>query len=234
MTDYKITGDNLVIEKNSNVLLGPISFELINSNFIIVLGQNGAGKTSLLRLLHGLDYPKNGSLTWEPHIKIEEQSFVFQSPVILRRNVLENVLYPLILKGVPRPTAILQAKDWLDKTSLTQKAYEPALSLSGGERQRMVIARALISKPKILFLDEPTVNLDGESKLQIENLLKQAVSNDTKIIMATHDLGQAKRLGDVVLFLHNGKIIETSSVKTFFNKPQTVEALTFLRGDILR
>jgi tungstate transport system ATP-binding protein len=98
----------------------------------------------------------------------------------------------------------------------------------------MVIARALISKPKILFLDEPTVNLDGESKLQIENLLKQAVSNDTKIIMATHDLGQAKRLGDVVLFLHNGKIIETSSVKTFFNKPQTVEALTFLRGDILR
>ena len=234
MTDYKITGDNLVIEKNSNVLLGPISFELINSNFIIVLGQNGAGKTSFLRLLHGLDYPKNGSLTWEPHIKIEEQSFVFQSPVILRRNVLENVLYPLILKGVPRPTAILQAKDWLDKTSLTQKAYEPALSLSGGERQRMVIARSLISKPKILFLDEPTVNLDGESKLQIENLLKQAVSNDTKIIMATHDLGQAKRLGDEVSFLHNGNIIETSSAKTFFNKPQTVEALTFLRGDILR
>jgi tungstate transport system ATP-binding protein len=234
MTDYKITGVNLVIEKNSNVLLGPMSFELSNSNFIILLGQNGAGKTSLLRLLHGLDYPKSGSLTWEPLIKIEEQSFVFQSPVILRRNVLENVLYPLILKGVPRPTAILQAKDWLDKTSLTQKAYEPALSLSGGERQRMVIARALISKPKILFLDEPTVNLDGESKLQIENLLKQAVSNDTKIIMATHDLGQAKRLGDVVLFLHNGKIIETSSVKTFFNKPQTVEALTFLRGDILR
>ena len=234
MTDYKITGVNLVIEKNSNVLLGPMSFELSNSNFIILLGQNGAGKTSLLRLLHGLDYPKSGSLTWEPLIKIEEQSFVFQSPVILRRNVLENVLYPLILKGVPRPTAILQAKDWLDKTSLTQKAYEPALSLSGGERQRMVIARSLISKPKILFLDEPTVNLDGESKLQIENLLKQAVSNDTKIIMATHDLGQAKRLGDVVLFLHNGKIIETSSVKTFFNKPQTVEALTFLRGDILR
>ena len=234
MTDYKITGVNLVIEKNSNVLLGPMSFELSNSNFIILLGQNGAGKTSLLRLLHGLDYPKSGSLTWEPLIKIEEQSFVFQSPVILRRNVLENVLYPLILKGVPRPTAILQAKDWLDKTSLTQKAYEPALSLSGGERQRMVIARALISKPKILFLDEPTVNLDGESKLQIENLLKQAVSNDTKIIMATHDLGQAKRLGDVVLFLHNGKIIETSCVKTFFNKPQTVEALTFLRGDILR
>ncbi|MDG2097321.1 MAG: ATP-binding cassette domain-containing protein [Paracoccaceae bacterium] len=234
MTDYKITGVNLVIEKNSNVLLGPMSFELSNSNFIILLGQNGAGKTSLLRLLHGLDYPKSGSLTWEPLIKIEEQSFVFQSPVILRRNVLENVLYPLILKGVPRPTAILQAKDWLDKTSLTQKASEPALSLSGGERQRMVIARALISKPKILFLDEPTVNLDGESKLQIENLLKQAVSNDTKIIMATHDLGQAKRLGDVVLFLHNGKIIETSSVKTFFNKPQTVEALTFLRGDILR
>jgi len=234
MTDYKITGVNLVIEKNSNVLLGPMSFELSNSNFIILLGQNGAGKTSLLRLLHGLDYPKSGSLTWEPLIKIEEQSFVFQSPVILRRNVLENVLYPLILKGVPRPTAILQAKDWLDKTSLTQKASEPALSLSGGERQRMVIARALISKPKILFLDEPTVNLDGESKLQIENLLKQAVSNDTKIIMATHDLGQAKRLGDEVLFMHNGKIIETSSVKTFFNKPQTVEALTFLRGDILR
>ncbi len=234
MIDFKIKGANLLIKKSSSLLLGPMSFELVNLSFMILLGQNGAGKTSLLRLLHGLDSPESGSLVWEPKIKVEDQSFVFQSPIILRRNVLENVFYPLILRGVSKSDAISIAKEWLEKIFLIQKAYEPALSLSGGERQRMVIARALISKPKILFLDEPTVNLDGESKLQIENLLQQALRDGTKIIMATHDLGQAKRLGEHILFLHNGKVVETTSVKSFFSEPQTDEALTFVRGDILR
>ena len=234
MIDFKIKGANLLIKKSSSLLLGPMSFELVNLSFMILLGQNGAGKTSLLRLLHGLDSPESGSLVWEPKIKVEDQSFVFQSPIILRRNVLENVFYPLILRGVSKSDAISIAKEWLKKIFLIQKAYEPALSLSGGERQRMVIARALISKPKILFLDEPTVNLDGESKLQIENLLKQALRDGTKIIMATHDLGQAKRLGEHILFLHNGKVVETTSVNSFFSEPQTDEALTFVRGGILR
>jgi len=234
MIDFKIKGANLLIKKSSSLLLGPMSFELVNLSFMILLGQNGAGKTSLLRLLHGLDSPESGSLVWEPKIKVEDQSFVFQSPIILRRNVLENVFYPLILRGVSKSDAISIAKEWLEKIFLIQKAYEPALSLSGGERQRMVIARALISKPKILFLDEPTVNLDGESKLQIENLLKQALRDGTKIIMATHDLGQAKRLGEHILFLHNGKVVETTSVNSFFSEPQTDEALTFVRGGILR
>ena len=234
MIDFKIKGANLLIKKSSSLLLGPMSFELVNLSFMILLGQNGAGKTSLLRLLHGLDSPESGSLVWEPKIKVEDQSFVFQSPIILRRNVLENVFYPLILRGVSKSDAISIAKEWLEKIFLIQKAYEPALSLSGGERQRMVIARALISKPKILFLDEPTVNLDGESKLQIENLLKQALRDGTKIIMATHDLGQAKRLGEYILFLHNGKVVETTSVNSFFSEPQTDEALTFVRGGILR
>jgi len=234
MIDFKIKGANLLIKKSSSLLLGPMSFELVNLSFMILLGQNGAGKTSLLRLLHGLDSPESGSLVWEPKIKVEDQSFVFQSPIILRRNVLENVFYPLILRGVSKSDAISIAKEWLEKIFLIQKAYEPALSLSGGERQRMVIARALISKPKLLFLDEPTVNLDGESKLQIENLLKQALRDGTKIIMATHDLGQAKRLGEHILFLHNGKVVETTSVNSFFSEPQTDEALTFVRGGILR
>ena len=234
MIDFKIKGANLLIKKSSSLLLGPMSFELVNLSFMILLGQNGAGKTSLLRLLHGLDSPESGSLVWEPKIKVEDQSFVFQSPIILRRNVLENVFYPLILRGVSKSDAISIAKEWLEKIFLIQKAYEPALSLSGGERQRMVIARALISKPKLLFLDEPTVNLDGESKLQIENLLKQALRDGTKIIMATHDLGQAKRLGEYILFLHNGKVVETTSVNSFFSEPQTDEALTFVRGGILR
>ena len=234
MIDFKIKGANLLIKKSSSLLLGPMSFELVNLSFMILLGQNGAGKTSLLRLLHGLDSPESGSLVWEPKIKAEDQSFVFQAPIILRRNVLENVFYPLILRGVSRSDAISIAEEWLEKIFLIQKAYEPALSLSGGERQRMVIARALISKPKILFLDEPTVNLDGESKLQIENLLKQALRDGTKIIMATHDLGQAKRLGEYILFLHNGKVVETTSVNSFFSEPQTDEALTFVRGGILR
>ena len=115
MIDLKIKGANLLIKKSSSLLLGPMSFELVNLSFMILLGQNGAGKTSLLRLLHGLDSPESGSLVWEPKIKVEDQSFVFQSPIILRRNVLENVFYPLILRGVSKSDAISIAKEWLEK-----------------------------------------------------------------------------------------------------------------------
>ena len=234
MIECKITGVDVSIEKNSSKLLGPVSFELVNSNCTIVLGPNGAGKTSLLRLLHGLDKPTTGSITWDPLAKIEEQSFVFQSPVILKRNVIENVYYPLMLKGISKKEAITQAEYWLQRTSLNHKAYEPAISLSGGEKQRMVIARSLISDPKLIFLDEPTVNLDGKSKSQIEELLKHVINNGTKIIMATHDLGQAKRLGNDILFLHHGKLLEVGSAASFFKNPKTKEGLTFLRGEILQ
>jgi tungstate transport system ATP-binding protein len=234
MTNYKINGTDLILEKNNHNLLGPITFELLNSSCIIILGQNGAGKTSFLRLLHGLDKPKSGLLTWDPYVGLEEQSFIFQSPVILKRSVLENVVYPLLLRGVSRTDSVSKAEHWLEKTSLIHKANEPALSLSGGEKQRMVIARSLICSPKLLFLDEPTVNLDGESKLTIENLLKQAINEGTKIIMATHDLGQVKRLGGDVVFLHHGKIVEIGSVALFFNKPKTDAAFKFLQGEILQ
>ena len=234
MIECKITGLDVSIEKNNSKLLGPVSFNLVGSACTIILGPNGAGKTSLLRLLHGLDKPTTGSITWEPVAKIEEQSFVFQSPVILKRNVMENVYYPLLLKGTPKKEAITKAEYWLEKISLNHKAYEPAISLSGGEKQRMVIARSLIGDPKLIFLDEPTVNLDGKSKSQIENLLKQVINNGTKIIMATHDLGQAKRLGNDILFLHHGKVLEVSSVDSFFKNPKTKDGLTFLRGEILQ
>ena len=214
--------------------LTDISFSLKKGEIVGFLGPNGAGKTSFLRLLHGLDKPTTGSITWDPSAKIEEQSFVFQSPVILKRNVIENVYYPLMLKGTSKKEAITQAEYWLERTSLNHKAYEPAISLSGGEKQRMVIARSLISDPKLIFLDEPTVNLDGKSKSQIEKLLKQVINNGTKIIMATHDLGQAKRLGNDILFLHHGKLLEVGSVTSFFENPKTKEGLTFLRGEILQ
>lgn len=233
MIKCKITGLDVSIEKNNSKLLGPVSFNLVGSACTIILGPNGAGKTSLLRLLHGLDEPTTGSITWESVAKIEEQSFVFQSPVILKRNVIENVYYPLLLKGTPKKEAITKAEYWLEKISLNHKAYEPAISLSGGEKQRMVIARSLIGDPKLIFLDEPTVNLDGKSKSQIEELLKHVINNGTKIIMATHDLGQAKRLGNDILFLHHGKVLEVSSVDSFFKNPKTKDGLTFLRGEIL-
>ena len=96
------------------------------------------------------------------------------------------------------------------------------------------MARSLISDPKLIFLDEPTVNLDGKSKSQIEELLKHVINNGTKIIMATHDLGQAKRLGNDILFLHHGKLLEVGSAASFFKNPKTKEGLTFLRGEILQ
>lgn len=156
---------------------------------------------------------------------------VFQRPVMLRRSALANVVYALELAGVPAAQREQQAMDALGEVGLSAVAGRPARVLSGGEQQRLALARAWALHPEVLFLDEPTANLDPSATREIEAVIRAFDASGTKIIMSTHNLGQARRLGDEVLYLHQGRLAERAPVDSFFSKPASAEAAAFIKGE---
>jgi tungstate transport system ATP-binding protein len=226
---------NASVTRNGKRLLGPVDLEIMANGLTIILGPNGAGKSTLLRLMHGLEKPSGGRVRFTaPRAEAyAQQAFVFQTPVMLRRTVLGNLTYPLTLHGTKRANAEKQALIWLKSTGLAGHEHQLASALSGGERQKLALARALIRAPQLLFLDEPCANLDGASTRDIERLILEARNTGTRILMATHDLGQARRLATDVLFLNKGRITESASAESFFNSPKTPEAQAFLKGDLV-
>ena len=223
------------VRRNGRTLVGPIDLELRTDGFTVVMGPNGAGKTSLLRLMHGLERPAQGAVQYQiaDDSARAHQAYVFQHPVMMRRSVLDCVAYPLLIHGVDKRTARERAMRWLSRIGLADAAGRPAPVLSGGERQKLALARALIRQPQILFLDEPCANLDGRATLAIEALLQEALADGLRIVMATHDLGQARRLATDVLFVYRGALHERASAARFFDHPVTAEARAFLNGDIV-
>ncbi len=217
-------------------LLHEVSFSVGAGASTIVLGPNGAGKSLLLRLCHGLILPSAGSLLWlgpGAAQAAHRQAMVFQRPVLLRRSVAANIAYALRLRGVPRgerPSRIRQA---LEMVGLSQLAERYARVLSAGEQQRLALARAWALRPEVLFLDEPTANLDPAATRSVEEIIRLFRASGTKIIMTTHDLGQARRLADQVLFLYHGQLIEQGPATRFFEAPATPTARAFIGGELL-
>ncbi|WP_333714888.1 ATP-binding cassette domain-containing protein [Yoonia sp.] len=216
-------------------LIGPVDLTLGGQGVTVVIGPNGAGKTTLLGLLHGIVRLAEGQITWQVPTEAARraQSFVFQRPVMLRRSVLDNLAYPLRIRGLRRASAQETAVAWAARIGLAGAEDRPATSLSGGEQQKLALARALITAPELVFLDEPTASLDGRSTREIESLLQEQRAAGTRIIMSTHHMGQARRLADDVIFLCGGKIVETGPATDFFETPQSALARAFLNGDIL-
>jgi tungstate transport system ATP-binding protein len=203
----------------------------------VIMGPNGAGKSLLLRLLHGLLEPSAGEVIWggrpaDNAIRLR-QAMVFQRPVLLRRSALANLTHALRARGVPRRERHARAAKMLSAAGLGALARTPARLLSGGEQQRLAMARALSLEPDILFLDEPTANLDPASTLAIEQLIQRAHDKGAKIVLVTHDLGQARRLADEVVFLHRGRIEEQSPAGPFFDAPASARARAFLEGRLV-
>jgi len=157
---------------------------------------------------------------------------VFQRPVMLRRSALANILYALELAHVPAAERKAQALEALREVGLADIAHRPARVLSGGEQQRLALARAWALHPEVLFLDEPTANLDPGATREIENVIKAFDASGTKIVMSTHSLGQARRLGDEVIFLHQGRVAERSPIERFFPQPASPEAAAFVKGEL--
>jgi tungstate transport system ATP-binding protein len=224
-----------VVKRRGKVLLGPVDLTVSKQGFTVVLGPNGAGKTTLLRLMHGLERASEGKVEWAlPETQARPaQAYVFQHPTLMRRSVLENVAYPLIVHDTPRKEARERARAALAAIGLDGSADKPAWVLSGGERQKLALARALIRDPQILFLDEPCASLDGQAIRDIEDILHKACAAGTRIVMITHDLGQARRLAQDVLFIHHGQLHEAAPAAEFFATPRAQAAQAFLKGDIL-
>ena len=203
----------------------------------VIIGPNGAGKSLLLRMLHGLSDAPRGSIRMNgaplDAKQCRRQAMVFQSPVILRRSVRANIEFALMSHDIPRGRRKYEASKLLEQAGLLEKARQSARSLSGGEQQKLAVIRALATNPEVLFLDEPTSNLDPGSGLAIEILLKEASIAGTKIVLVTHDLGQAQRLGHEVVFLHGGRVAERSTMKTFATSPSSKEGRAYLAGEIL-
>lgn len=216
-------------------LLGPVDLTLDAGGLTAVIGPNGSGKTTLLRALHGIERLSDGTLSYG--ITVEEarqrQSFVFQTPITLRRSLAQNLAYPLQLSGTPRSDIAALTTKWAEEIDLAHAMHWPATRLSGGERQKLALARALITKPELLFLDEPSANLDGRATREIEALLLKTRDAGTRIVMATHDMGQARRLATDALFVLDGRIQDQGKAQEFFETPGTAEKDAFLKGDIV-
>jgi tungstate transport system ATP-binding protein len=208
-------------------IIKPLSLELAAGPSTIILGANGAGKSVLMRLMHGLLQPNTGTISWS---SAGRQAMVFQRPVMLRRSALANVAYALEVSGTAQAEKI--ALEALEEVGLAHVARRPARVLSGGEQQRLALARAWALHPEVLFLDEPTANLDPGATREIETLIKAFDAAGTKIVMSTHSLGQARRLGDEVIFLHQGRVAERAPIDHFFPQPASPEAAAFVKGEL--
>jgi tungstate transport system ATP-binding protein len=215
-------------------LLENISVTLRAGARTVILGPNGAGKTLLLRICHGLLTPSAGQVRWAaggPGLPAA-QAMVFQQPVLLRRSAAANVDYALKLRGLERRERARRVAEALALAGLTPLARRPARVLSGGERQRLALARAWAPRPQVLFLDEPTANLDPAATRAIEDALLAIHQGGTKIVMTTQDLHQARRMAEEVLFLHRGRLLESAPAAAFFSQPRSPEAQAFLRGEL--
>ena len=223
------------VRRRGKRLLGPVDLTLGAGGITVIVGPNGSGKTTLLRVMHGIERLTGGAADWAVPQRTAQarQAFVFQSPIMLRRSVAANLRYPLALQGASRRAQDAAALDWAGRIGLAEALDTPAPRLSGGERQKLALARALIARPEVLFLDEPCASLDGAATLAIEELLSAARDGGVRIVMATHDMGQARRLADDALFVLGGRIAAAAPRDSFFGAPGHPALASFLNGDIV-
>lgn len=209
-----------------------------------IIGPNGAGKSLFLKLCHGLIAPDEGEVHWhgpgardagaaDAEAIKRRQAMVFQRPVLLRRTARKNIDFALKIRGIARSERADRCADLLRKTGLGRLASTQARALSFGEQQRLALARALAMEPEVLFLDEPTASLDPASAYLVEDLINQAVAGGMKVVMSSHDLNQARRLADEIIFMHRGRIKEHAEASKFFAGPENDLAQDFLEGKLL-
>lgn len=223
----------LRLSRGGRDLLRDIDFALEPGKITAVLGPNGAGKTLLLRLLCGLIAPDAGRIDWNgvaPRTAMTQLGLVLQKPVMLRRSARANIEFSLARSAVPRALRRARAETALEWAGLSRLAHQPAPRLSGGEAQRLAIVRAWVQHPEVLFLDEPCANLDPYSTQAVEALVQSISADGTRVIFTSHDLAQARRLADEVLFLSDGRLCEHTPVDDFFRDPETGEAAAYLEG----
>jgi tungstate transport system ATP-binding protein len=227
--------ENVSYAAGARAIIDGVSLVLEAGPRTVILGPNGAGKSVLMRVCHGLLAPSSGRVAWaraEQPGERRRQAMVFQRPVMLRRSAVANIDYALQLAGVAPAERAEHALAALEMVGLAALARSPARKLSGGEQQRLALARAYALHPEVLFLDEPTANLDPSATAEVERIVRRIHADGTKIVMTTHNLGQARRLGDEIVFLHGGRLVERAPVEQFFDRPASAEGRAFLNEEL--
>ncbi|MBR0568826.1 phosphate ABC transporter ATP-binding protein [Azoarcus sp. L1K30] len=218
---------------NGHAVLDGIDLELGGEGITLIMGPNGAGKSMLLRVLCGLVEPCGGNIDWGSGARpARGVMMVFQHPMMLRASVLANVALGLKPLRVTASKRRQQALAILDRIGLAHRADDSARQLSGGEQQRLALARAWLTRPRLLLLDEPTASLDPSASAEVERIIREIRTDGTRILMVTHNLGQATRMGDDIVFLSAGKVREHTLTQRFFARPQSVEARLFIQGEL--
>ena len=235
LTDLPIVLEDVSLIAGGVTILDRISLAVAAGSPTVLVGPNGAGKTTLLRLIMGLVPPLHGRVTWggRENAAPTHRSIVFQRPVMLRRSAAGNIRYALAAAGVPRAKRASRVDELAAAVGLAGLGGRPARKLSGGEQQRLALARALAREPQILLLDEPTASLDPAATKAIEDVIRVVAARGIKVVMSTHDLGEARRLAGEIVLMHRGRVIESGAADTFFADPRTEEARRFMRGELL-
>lgn len=235
MTELPIDLDDVTIAVGNATMLDRVTLSIAAGPPTVLIGPNGAGKTTLLRAAMGLVAPARGTVTWQgrPHVPPVRRAIVFQRPTMLRRTTSANIRYALQAARIARGGHDDTIGRLLALVGLGHAADRPARRLSAGEQQRLALARALAREPDVLFLDEPTASLDPASTLAIEDIIRAVSQRGIKVVLSTHDLGEARRLAGEIVLLHRGRIVETSAASDFFESPMTDEARRFVAGELL-
>ncbi|MET0875525.1 MAG: ATP-binding cassette domain-containing protein [Tardiphaga sp.] len=234
-SELPVVLDRVSVRAGGTAVLDRLSLTIAPGAPTTIVGPNGSGKTTLLRLCMGLIAPSEGGISWGGRWEttLARRAIVFQRPVMLRRSTAANVAYALAKAGVNRSQRAARVDQLLAQVGLSDLAKRAARSLSGGEQQRLALARALARDPELLLLDEPTASLDPASTRRVEEIILVAARSGIKIVMASHDLGQVRRIAGDVVFLARGALCEQGSADDFLSRPTTPEATAFLRGDLV-
>ncbi len=219
--------EDVSVRAGAAVILDRVSFSVATGAPTAIIGPNGSGKTTLLRVLMSLVEPFTGAVA----VGGVERAIVFQKPVMLRRSVGENVSFALHAAAHSFDNVAVSAL--LDQVGLSALADRPARKLSGGEQQRLAIARALARRPQLLLLDEATASLDPAQTKIVEDLIARIAASGVKIVFATHDLGQARRIAGDVVLLVRGRIAEQATASAFFAHPASDAGRRFIAGDLV-
>jgi tungstate transport system ATP-binding protein len=234
-SDLPIRFDDVSLRAGALAIIDRISLTIAPGSPTLFVGPNGSGKSTLIRLGMGLVEPSSGGMTWGGRERNDStrRAMVFQRPVMLRRSAADNVGYALSSRGLDRNDYRERITSLLERVGLSHLADRPARRLSGGEQQRLALARALARDPEVLFLDEPTASLDPAAIKAVEDIVRATAASGVKVVMATHDLGQARRIAGDVVFLVRGRVCERAPAEKFFASPATKEAAAFVRGDLV-
>jgi tungstate transport system ATP-binding protein len=225
--------DDVAFAAGATSILRDVTFSIEAGRPTVLIGPNGSGKTTLLKLATGLLKPSEGRISYAERgdPPRSRHAIVFQKPVMLRRTAARNIAFALRTAGREADAATVGRL--LTSVGLGSLAERPARRLSGGEQQRLALARALARDPEVLFLDEPTASLDPAATKAVEDIIARTAESGVKVVMATHDLGQARRIAGEIVFLVGGRLLEHAPASTFFEEPATSQAKRFLAGEIV-